>query len=200
MKTSLKNLMGVSFGKVDKLAFTVNGLGFRDKDGNVSVYDKTAKGIVKVPADFVIGDFPVYAIPAAENTLKEGDLVMHNDFLKVYLGKNEDGTHKAINVKTQEVQTLVPTKNLFGFGVFAKVLSVFGDGFGALGGASGTAGALDQNTMLMFALMGDKDEDGDEDGDGIDPMVLMAMSGGLGGGASGGMNPFVMAMLLKGKL
>ena len=192
MNTSLKTLMGGFFGKYDKLVLTMSGLGFKAKDGEVSVYDKASKTITKVPGDFVLGDIPVYVIPAQDATLKEGDLVVHNDYLKVYLGKNEDGTHKAINVKTQEVQTLVPTKNLFGFGVFSKVVSLFD---GIIGGAPTAGGLMDQNALLMFALMGDKDEDG-----GLDDMLpLLALSGGFGGTGAGTMNPMMMALLMKGK-
>lgn len=196
MNTSLKTLMGGIFGKYDKLVLTMSGLGFKAKDGEVSVYDKTTKTITKVPGDFVIGDIPVYVIPAQDATLKEGDLVVHNDYLKVYLGKNEDGTHKAINVKTQEVQTLVPTKNLFGFGVFSKVVSLFD---GIIGGTPADGGGLmNQNALLMLALMGDKDEEGDLG----DMLPLLALSGGLGGAAgagAGAMNPMMMALLMKGK-
>lgn len=192
MNTSLKTLMGGFFGKYDKLVLTMSGLGFKAKDGEVSVYDKASKTITKVPGDFVLGDIPVYVIPAQDTTLKEGDLVVHNDYLKVYLGKNEDGTHKAINVKTQEVQTLVPTKNLFGFGVFSKVVSLFD---GIIGGAPTAGGLMDQNALLMFALMGDKDKDG-----GLDDMLpLLALSGGFGGTGAGAMNPMMMALLMKGK-
>lgn len=194
MNTSLKSLMGGLFGKYDKLVLTMSGLGFKAKDGEVSVYDKASKTITKVPGDFVLGDIPVYVVPVQDANLKEGDLVVHNDYLKVYLGKNEDGTHKAINVKTQEVQTLVPTKNLFGFGVFSKVVSLFDGLIG--GGTTASGGLMDQNSLLMLALMGDKDEDGDFG----DILPLLAMSGGLGGAGAGGMNPMMMALLMKGKL
>jgi len=192
MKTSLnlKAIMGGDFGKIDTVVLTMSGLGYKGKDGDVSVYDKATKSITKVPGDFVIGDIPVYAIPSTE--FKEGDLIMHRGYLKVFLGKDEDGNPKTINLQTQEFQTLVPTKNLFGYGVFSKVISPFGDFTGGLA-ATGDGGT---NPLMMLALMGDKD---DEDDDGIDPIMLMALSGGLGGNAAGGFNP-LMLLALKGKL
>lgn len=69
----------------------------------------------------------------------------------------------------------------------------------AQGGApAGGAGGM--NPMLMMAMMGGLG--GKKSGDGgIDPMMLLAMSGGLGGGAGGGaMNPMVMMAMMGGDL
>lgn len=65
----------------------------------------------------------------------------------------------------------------------------------AAGAAAAPAGI---NPMMLLAMTGGLG--GKKSGDGIDPMMLLAMTGGLGGGAAGGMNPLVMASLMGGDL
>ena len=61
----------------------------------------------------------------------------------------------------------------------------------------GQNGQVDQNMLMMLMLM-DRDNDGDEDG--LSSMLpLLLMSGGLNGGAAGGMNP-LMLLAMSGKL
>lgn len=64
------------------------------------------------------------------------------------------------------------------------------------GGAAAPTGGL--NPMLMMAMMGGLG--GKKSGDGIDPMMLLALSGGLGSGGTGAMNPMVMMSLMGGDL
>lgn len=73
-------------------------------------------------------------------------------------------------------------------------------GMGATGGEAGAANPMANmmsNPMMMMAMMRDGDSEGLLD----DPLMLMAMSGMMGGqqsgGMMGGMNPMMMMMLLK---
>ena len=71
---------------------------------------------------------------------------------------------------------------------------------GALGGGA-TGGAGGMNPMMLLAMTGGLG--GKSSGGGIDPMMLLAMTGGLGGGSGGGlggMNPMMLMALMDGDL
>jgi len=73
-------------------------------------------------------------------------------------------------------------------------------GAGAAPAAGAPAAGLGgMNPMMLLAMTGGLGGK-KSGGSGIDPMTLLLMSGGLGGGAAGGMNPLVMASLLGGDL
>jgi hypothetical protein len=201
MNASIKSLLGVPFGKITdgSVKIGITGLAAKGKDGQLRTYNKSTKEITVAPAEFSIGDFPAYIIPSAD--LVEGDLIIHDGVPKFFVGLDADGKNKVVvNLKTEQLETLVPAKSILGFNFHAKVVSLFGDAFTGLTGptADGTSAINPQSLMLMAAL-----GDGDlfsGDGDSMLPLLLM---GGLGGGASPlgdiGKNPLLL-MLLMGKM
>lgn len=183
---SLKSFFGSGFGKVDtdiSVAITANGLGVQMKDGNYAIYDKVAKSITVVPESLAFADIPLFCFPATE--LAEGDLVIQNGFLKHVVAVDTEGkTVMVINPRTQELQTLVPTKTMLGYVYASKVFSPF-ESFGKAFTGGDAAGGLDKNMLMMMALSGG-DLFGDGDGDNG---LMMAMAMGGFGGAAGGANP-----------
>ena len=208
MNTSLTKLLGVNkFGKITDGSVKVglSGLAAVGKDGQLRTYNPDTKEINVAPAEFAIGDFPAFIVPAEANTLKAGDLFIHDKVMKFYVGLDADGKNKvAVNLQTEQLETIAPTKSLFGFNFVGKVVSLFGNILG--GTPAGADGApTDPNMLIMALMMGDGDMFGG-DGDGLDSILpLLLLSGGLGG--AGGANPLgaltsnpLMLMMLMGKM
>lgn len=224
MKLNFKALFGSNFGKLEGnlgVVFTIKGAGIRTADGQVAVLNRETKEITLVPADLALGDFPAYAVPSKEVAV--GDLVVQNNAVKFVVGKEDNGTILVINYKNQAVETITPTKTLLGYAAVSKVITPFGDVFGALGTDGGAA--IDEKTIMMMAMMGDEDSDlgsmlplmlmggggldmsnplmmmmlmGDGDDDNMSKMLPFLLMGKDGlGGKDGGLNPLVLMMLMK---
>jgi len=193
-----KKMMGADFGKVDGkygLRLTMLGIGVLTKNGQISVYDKTAKTITTVPDDLSIGELPFFAFPA--DKIEVGDLVIHNGLIKSITEIDESGVI-AIDILAQREEIILVSKNLFGFKGISKVISLFpADGFGS--GGSPFGGDLTKNPMLMMALMGDGNLFGGDGDDSLMTMLMLSQMGGVGGGFGDiAKNPMLMMMLMKG--
>jgi len=203
---NLKSIFNIPFGKIDDKSVQISlGMGggitiaAKDKDGNLRSYNPAEKSIDVVPAELTFGDFPAFVIPTADKDIVAGDLILYNGKdLGYFVGLDADGKNKVvIDVKLGTVQTLVPTKSIFGFNFVAKVVSPLS----ALG-KTGDGTAFDPTMLLLMGALGDGDL---FDGDSDSMLPLLLLSGGLGG-ASGGsspfsnMNPLMLMLMLKGGL
>lgn len=114
--------------------------------------------------DFLINGMNnmVMAMPVAIKKITIGDIVLHNNNPMVVQEVN-DNSLKAVDISNSEVKEIMPAKSPFGFNFCTKLISLFDGG--------------------MFG--GDTDEDDDNIFGGMDPMMMMVMSGGFGGNSMG---------------
>jgi hypothetical protein len=179
-----KLFKNLEFGKVrsDAIKFSINGLAFKQEDGSYATYDVNKHEFTDVSAFVFDTDF-IFAMPVAANTLKKGDIVRHMNKYVVVLGfYEEDNTIKVADPFAGEEKVLIPTKNMFGFNYYTKIMNIF-EGFNAKPDANNPFGNL---MPLMFA-------DGSFD---ATTMLAMAM---MQNGTSTDMmsNPLMMMALLK---
>jgi hypothetical protein len=96
-------------------------MGVAVKNGdNWRIYDKAKAEITDV-GDMQLGNFPIFILPTIK--LAEGDLVKYEGEY-YFVNKIESGVIKALCVKTGEVKTLLPIKNLMGFSCYSKLVAI----------------------------------------------------------------------------
>ena len=179
-----KLFKNLEFGKVrsDAIKFSINGLAFKQEDGSYATYDVDKHEFTDVSAFVFDTDF-IFAMPVAANTLKKGDIVRHMNKYVVVLGfYEEDNTIKVADPFAGEEKVLIPTKNMFGFNYYTKVINIF-EGFNAKPDADNPFGNL---MPLMFA---------DSD---FDATTMLAIAMTQNGTSTDIMsNPLMMMALLK---
>lgn len=179
-----KLFKNLEFGKVrsDAIKFSINGLAFKQEDGSYATYDVDKHEFTDVSVFVFDTDF-IFAIPVAANTLKKGDIVRHMNKYVVVLGfYEEDNTIKVADPFAGEEKVLIPTKNMFGFNYYTKIMNIF-EGFNAKPDADNPFGNL---MPLMFA-----------DGS-FDSTTMLAMTMMQNGTSTDMMsNPLMMMALLK---
>lgn len=179
-----KLFKNLEFGKVrsDAIKFSINGLAFKQEDGSYATYDVDKHEFTDVSAFVFDTDF-IFAMPVAANTLKKGDIVRHMNKYVVVLGfYEEDNTIKVADPFAGEEKVLIPTKNMFGFNYYTKIMNIF-EGFNAKPDADNPFGNL---MPLMFA-----------DGS-FDATTMLAMTMMQNGTSTDMMsNPLMMMALLK---
>ena len=106
-----------------------------------------------------------YMIPVAKSDVEEGDFILHNNTWVRVIGV-EEGKIEVEKVFEKEVVSIIPTKNLFGFDYYTKLVSF---------GLEGLINSADESNpfgnFIPFLLMGDN-----SDLDDILPLMLMMNS------------------------
>ena len=173
-----KMMKNIEFGKVDTsdLAYTFNGICFRDADGNYTSLNPD--GTFTNVYDMVM-DIPIYVMPVGKDQIKVGDIIKYFDKW-VMIAQIDNTTITTIDPWTREIRVIIPEKSVFGFDYYTKVIDIF-SGFNVNADSSNPFGI-----MLPFMMMSDKSD--------IDPMMLMMM---MNGQNLNGMNPMMMYMMSK---
>ena len=160
------------------------------------IYNKTKNEITNI-GNLQFGNLPIFIIPATK--VDVGDLIKEDDGY-YYVINNES----MLSAATGEIKRMIPTKNLFGFKVFVKVVA-FSDSLNlgdeltgeklaimAMCGQSAENGSINQ--MLPLLLLKDKLGGGD------DSMVLAMMAMCCQSEENNDINQMLPLFLLKDKL
>lgn len=172
-----KMMKNIEFGKVNTsdLAYTFNGICFRDADGNYTSLNPD--GTFTNVYDMVM-DIPIYVMPVGKDQIKVGDIIKYFDKW-VMIAQIDNTTITTIDPWTREIRVIIPEKSVFGFDYYTKVIDIF-SGININADSSNPFGI-----MLPFMMMSDKSD--------IDPMMLMMMNGQN----LNGMNPMMMYMMMS---
>ena len=160
-----ENLMkNIKFGKVTDVFMSVYGPAFKSSNGEYISYDKNGENWVDVTGMTI--DMPAaYMIPVAKSDVEEGDFILHNNTWVRVIGV-EESKIEVEKVFEKEVVSIIPTKNLFGFDYYTKLVSF---------GLEGLINSADESNpfgnFIPFLLMGDN-----SDLDDILPLMLMMNS------------------------
>lgn len=173
-----KMMKNIEFGKVNTsdLAYTFNGICFRDADGNYTSLNPD--GTFTNVYDMVM-DIPIYVMPVGKDQIKVGDIIKYFDKW-VMIAQIDNTTITTIDPWTREIRVIIPEKSVFGFDYYTKVIDIF-SGININADSSNPFGI-----MLPFMMMSDKSD--------IDPMMLMMM---MNGQNLNGMNPMMMYMMMS---
>lgn len=208
-KTMFENIIkDLHFGKVDDVKMSIYGPAFLAQGAcakEYTSYDKSTNRWMDV-TDMTF-DIPTFMMPVAKNSIKSGDYISH---------KGPNGTYEWVRVteiyKTMieaespsrhEVISILPTRNMFGFDFYTKLIVPFD-----MGSTFGGASASNPFGMLpMLMMMSDKSKSGSDDNFMLmammmmqngtmdftsNPMMLYAFMGNKGGD-----NSMLMALLMS---
>lgn len=109
--------------KDDSVKMSVNGIAFMAADGKYITVNKKDNSRMEVE-DFILDEFPAmaFSIPVGKNNVKSGDFIYHNSGWCLVLEVLED-TLKVEKIFSQEIVEIRPTKNIFGFDFYVKLLT-----------------------------------------------------------------------------
>lgn len=109
--------------KDDSVKMSVNGIAFMAADGKYITVNKKDNSRMEVE-DFILDEFPAmaFSIPVGKNNVKSGDFIYHNGGWCLVLEVLED-TLKVEKIFSQEIVEIRPTKNIFGFDFYVKLLT-----------------------------------------------------------------------------
>lgn len=155
-------------------------------DGNIAIkvpggyktYNPAQKAFINCDSFvFDIGDEMFFVIPT--NTVAIGDIIMVGGEPR-YVLKVADDMITCINYKSGTVENIMPERHMFMGNTYfyGKIMSLFGNMGGVLGGGEGAQNAMKFMMMKQMCQgMGGKDT-------GMNPMMMMMLMNG------GGMNMF----------
>ena len=197
--------MNMEFGpnKDENIASTLMGVAVKNGD-SWRIYDKKKKEITDV-GDMQLGNLPIFILPATQ--ISEGDLIKDDgEYYFVTKVATTKTPTQTLSVRTGEIKSVVPIKNILGFSCYSKVIALsdsldMGDDFdveklaimSAMCGQTGDNGGQ-MNQLLPLMLF--KDKFGGED----DTMKLLLMSSMMTSAENGNqMNQLLPFMLFKDK-
>jgi hypothetical protein len=182
-----KIFKNVEMGKATDVVFSVNGPAFKTAEGTYISKNKKDEGYTEVDGlTFDSMDSFCYMIPVSKKDVVVGDYVRHNGSWVRVVEVLENGSLRVDKIFAQERVEIIPTKNIFGFDFYVKLVSLTEDLFGASANEANPFG-----NMLPFLLLS---EDGSKDFDKFLPFILMG-NGSLGGE---GVNKLLPLMMLSG--
>ena len=122
-----KNL---NIGKYTKsnVAYSVKGMAYKTVDGQYVAYcDGELIDVTSLLLD--IGDM-FFAIPVAYNSIKAGDVILHNSRPVIVAGEPSTEAPYSIPVvypETKETRNIIPEKNIFNFNFVVKIVNPMED-------------------------------------------------------------------------
>lgn len=170
---SMGNMANKFFRKVQGVVFDLQAgkIALKNADGSVTVLEKGEDGFTLKNAEFnVTMSVPAFALHTEVSKVKEGDLVCSDKGILGFI----------LEVGNREGLTNAAYTVLRPNGTIASTV-------------------IPTNTIMnMEGIMVVKSLDMGGEG-GIDPMMLMLMSGGLGGNGAGAIDPMMFMLMSQGK-
>lgn len=187
----LKNLR---FGKADNAKMSIYGPALREAvSGDTWIaFDKSKEQWIDVPWEAIL-DIPLLEMPVAKSNIQIGDFIFHagtgwvrvidfDDEMNYFIEAEDPSNHEIIKI--------LPTRNMFGFDFYTKLIVPFD-----MGATFGGASASNPFGMLpMLMMMSDKNKSGSGDNS-----MLMAMMMMQNGGMDFTSNPMMLYALMGNK-
>lgn len=156
-KKDMNFFKNFEFGPVknDSVRLSPYGLAVQNMDKAWVAYDGNQEAIIDVDVFNFEGKNLIYKIPAAPQSIREGDMIIHQDKAMYVLHDVEEGDTSIIVIdpRAGESKEILPTRSPFGFNFVTKLVSLL-DMTGIDANPDNPFG-----NMWMLALMGDKDCD-----------------------------------------
>ena len=194
-KTMFESMMkNLHFGKADNAKMSIYGPALREAvSGDTWIaFDKSKEQWIDVPWEAIL-DIPLLEMPVAKSNIQIGDFIFHAGAGWVRVIDFDDEMNyfiEAENPSNHEIIKILPTRNMFGFDFYTKLIVPFD-----IGATFGGASASNPFGMLpMLMMMSDKNKSGS--GDNSMLMAMMMMQNGTMDFTS---NPMMLYALLGDK-
>ena len=207
-KTMFESMMkNLHFGKANDAKMSIYGPALREAvSGDTWIaFDKSKEQWIDVPWEAIL-DIPLLEMPVAKSSIQIGDFIFHAGVGWVRVIDFDDEMNYFIEAEdpsNHEIIKILPTRNMFGFDFYTKLIVPFD-----MGATFGGASASNPFGMLpMLMMMSDKNKSGSGDNSMLmammmmqngtmdftsNPMMLYALLGDKGGD-----NSMLMAMLMS---
>ena len=194
-KTMFESMMkNLHFGKANNAKMSIYGPALREAvSGDTWIaFDKSKEQWIDVPCEAIL-DIPLLEMPVAKSSIQIGDFIFHagagwvrvidfDDEMNYFIEAEDPSNHEIIKI--------LPTRNMFGFDFYTKLIVPFD-----MGTTFGGASASNPFGMLpMLMMMSDKNKSGSGDNS-----MLMAMMMMQNGGMDFASNPMMMYALIGDK-
>ena len=194
-KTMFESMMkNLHFGMADNAKMSIYGPAIREAvSGDTWIaFDKSKEQWIDVPLEAIL-DIPLLEMPVAKNDIQIGDFIFHagtgwvrvidfDDEMNYFIEAEDPSNHEIIKI--------LPTRNMFGFDFYTKLIVPFD-----MGATFGGASASNPFGMLpMLMMMSDKNKSGSGDNS-----MLMAMMMMQNGGMDFASNPMMLYALMGDK-
>lgn len=194
-KTMFESMMkNLHFGKANNAKMSIYGPALREAvSGDTWIaFDKSKEQWIDVPFEAIL-DIPLFEMPVAKNDIQIGDFIFHagagwvrvidfDDEMNYFIEAEDPSNHEIIKI--------LPTRNMFGFDFYTKLIVPFD-----MGATFGGASASNPFGMLpMLMMMSDKNKSGSGDNS-----MLMAMMMMQNGGMDFASNPMMLYALMGDK-
>ena len=194
-KTMFESMMkNLHFGMADNAKMSIYGPAIREAvSGDTWIaFDKSKEQWIDVPLEAIL-DIPLLEMPVAKNDIQIGDFIFHAGVGWVRVIDFDDEMNYFIEAEdpsNHEIIKILPTRNMFGFDFYTKLIVPFD-----MGATFGGASASNPFGMLpMLMMMSDKNKSGSGDNS-----MLMAMMMMQNGGMDFASNPMMLYALLGDK-
>ena len=194
-KTMFESMMkNLHFGMADNAKMSIYGPALREAvSGDTWIaFDKSKEQWIDVPWEAIL-DIPLLEMPVAKNDIQIGDFIFHAGVGWVRVIDFDDEMNYFIEAEdpsNHEIIKILPTRNMFGFDFYTKLIVPFD-----MGATFGGASASNPFGMLpMLMMMSDKNKSGSGDNS-----MLMAMMMMQNGGMDFASNPMMLYALLGDK-
>ena len=207
-KTMFESMMkNLHFGKANNAKMSIYGPALREAvSGDTWIaFDKSKEQWIDIPCEAIL-DIPLLEMPVAKNDIQIGDFIFHAGVGWVRVIDFDDEMNYFIEAEdpsNHEIIKILPTRNMFGFDFYTKLIVPFD-----MGATFGGASASNPFGMLpMLMMMSDKNKSGSGDNSMLMAMMMM-QNGGMDFasnpmmlyaliGDKGGDNSMLMAMLMS---
>lgn len=188
---ALKNMMNRFFQRVDNVVYDLQtgGIGILNGDSSLTTLKKTGENYELTNAPFNVSmSIPAFAVRTELDKVKTGDMIISDRGPIGYVIEKDtqvagvsNAAYKMLLTNGAIASTVIPVNTVFGKeGVMViQALNLFGNGEGGM------------DALLPLMLMGQ----GNGNTNDLLPLMLM---GGMGKGTAGGMNPMMMMALMGG--
>ena len=170
MNINLNNLF--DFGPMNdgNVMYSPYGLAFRNSNNQYLTYNPTTKKTTDVTGLTIDLEGLIYKIPVGLNSVKPGDIIIHNG-KPICVEGVEENSIICIDIENSELKTVIPPTNIFGFNYVTKITPLFN-----LGSANPSEDNPFGNIMpyLLFSTL--TDSAGAKSGSGFDMQTLILMS------------------------
>lgn len=168
------------FGPATDVRFSIYGPAFNGGDRWLARHEGEWVDVSDMLID--VGNI-CYIMPVAKNSIKEGDFILHKGkWVRVECAVEEENYISVEKINEQEVVRVLPTKNMFGFDYYTKLICPIESFEGAEGFSATTDNPFGMLPFIMAMKDGKKDNllplmmmSGKMDMS--NPMMLMMLSG-----------------------
>ena len=180
-KNMFENIMkDIKFGPATDTRFSIYGPAFNGGDRWLARHEGEWVDVTDMLID--VGNI-CYMMPVAKNSIKEGDFILHKGkWARVSCIVEEEDFIYVEKINEQEVVQILPTKNMFGFDYYTKLMCPIESFEGAEGFGATTDNPFGMLPFIMAMKDGKKDNllplmmmSGKMDMS--NPMMLMMLSG-----------------------